>query len=130
MRTGKRRLFAYVAVFLCSSVMALVIYVIRADAHKTVEAVIQNHGPYEMENVIVRVTGNQYQLGRIGKGSRALAQVRAKGDSDIKISYDRSDKAYSLIVDCYLESGYSGSIEVEIENDRIAKVTDKIQLPH
>jgi len=54
--------------------------------------------------------------------------VKAKGESQIEISYERNRRNYNLIVDCYFEEKYSGSIAVEIENDKIAKITNKILL--
>ncbi|MFA6567690.1 MAG: hypothetical protein WCS96_05710 [Victivallales bacterium] len=128
MKTKKWKLLAYVAAILCLSIIAFFIYAIRVDAHKTIKAIISNLGPYEMENVTLRVTGNQYQLGLINEGSQAFAQVRAKGESHIEIGYDRNGKTFNLVVDRYFEAGYSGTISVEVENDKIAKITDKIQL--
>ena len=128
MKTEKRKKYVFTAAILCFLVISVVVLVTRYNYHKGIEAVIINRGPNEMENVIVRVTGNHYPLGFIGVNSRIGTKVKAKGESHIEISYERNRRNYNLIVDCYFEEKYSGSIAVEIENDKIAKITNKILL--
>jgi hypothetical protein len=94
-----------------------------------VRAIIHNSGATAMRDVRVNVTGRSYWVGDLGPGESRAIRVKPIGESHIVLSYaDGSGVARRLTVDCYFESGYSGSIAVDVADGVVANVDDRIRL--
>ena len=94
-----------------------------------VEAVIRNTGRARMRDIRVIVTGHSYAIGDLAPGQSRSVRVNPDGESHIVLTYtDASGVGQRLTVDCYFESGYSGSITVEVAEGTIAKVDDRIEI--
>ena len=88
-----------------------------------VTAIVKNTGTTPLSSAIVAVTGKTYGIGDIPPNRSASVVVRPQGDSRMTIEYrDAAGTQYSLPVDCYLESGFRGSITVDVSGNKIAKV--------
>ena len=78
---------------------------------------------------MLHVTGASYDLGDIAPGATANARVRSNGESSLDIEFTDADgKAQRLNAGGYFESGYRGSIRVEIKDGQIDKFEDNIKL--
>ena len=94
-----------------------------------VTATVKNSGSSPLVGVDVIVTGNTYNAGNIPPGQSVSIVVKPQGESHLVIEYsDPTGHPHSLPVDCYFESGYRGSITVEVTGNQIAKVDDQIRI--
>ncbi|CAN5569885.1 hypothetical protein BH10PLA1_BH10PLA1_09700 [soil metagenome] len=85
-----------------------------------VKTVVSNTGSTAMHDVRVVVTGAAYRLGDIPPGDSRNVYVNPSSESSLTIQYiDASAGARSLDIDCYIEKGNSGRIEVHIANGAI-----------
>lgn len=93
-----------------------------------VTATVKNSGSSPLNGVVVIVTGKTYSAGNIQPGQSVSVVVNPQGASQLTIEYsDPTGIQHSLPVDCYFESGYSGSITVEVSTNQITKVDDQIR---
>jgi hypothetical protein len=80
-----------------------------------VKAVVRNAGDSTMRDVRVVVAGRAYTLGDIRPNEIRSARVNPAGESDITIVYtDGAGTPKNVRADCYIESGYSGSIRLDV----------------
>lgn len=68
-----------------------------------------------MRDVVIHVTGAKYRVGEIAIDQTVRQRVRVTSESHLEIEFKASSgKPQREIVECYIESNSSGSIEVEI----------------
>ena len=73
--------------------------------------------------VVVEVTGCAYSLGDIPPGGSKTVQLKAQGDSHIELQLSINHR---LIIDCYLEPAYTGSIRAKVTSQNVIAVEDKV----
>lgn len=91
-----------------------------------VTAVVRNAGADTIRDVHVVVTGRSYPLGDIAPGQARSVRLRPAGESSITLRFTDS-AARSAHVDCFLEPGYSGSIEIDIAGGVVSRVANNIR---
>lgn len=90
---------------------------------------IHNTGKVAMNDVQIHVSGQTYEIGNIQGLAVNSCRINPADESDVEISYvlpDGSSKRHN--VDCYLESGSCGTIEVEIADGVMVKSSDKTRI--
>src|SRR5688572_13679738 len=94
-----------------------------------VKAVVTNTGTTAMRNVRVEVTGRAYAIGDLQPGESRSVRVRPKGESHIVLRYvDPNGATQAVTVDCYFESGYSGSIAADVADGKVTRIDNAIRL--
>ena len=94
-----------------------------------VNTVVRNAGSTTMRNVHVLVTGRAYMLGDIQPNEVRSVHVKPVGESGITITYtDANDAPQIVDLGCYLESGYSGSISVDVANGAVTRKAESIRV--
>lgn len=121
----RSRLIAIPVVLLIVTGIAVVLVLSRPDIQVTVE----NTGTTPLKSVMLHITGASYDLSDIAPGGTATARVRSTGESSLDIEFTAADgKTQRLNAGGYFESGYRGSIRVEIKDGQIDKFDDNIKL--
>lgn len=122
----RRRLF--LAGLLVAAVAAMAAAV-AAVWPRGVQVVVMNRGPAPLADVVVHVTGNSYQLGTLGVGESRTVPVQARGESHVELEFTyRTGERRRLNAGGYFESGYEGTIEVELEAGEIVRNEHHISL--
>lgn len=86
---------------------------------------VRNTGTEPLRATIIHVTGNSYPLGDLPAGSSKKVVVEPTSESHVEIEHDGHTP---LIVDCYFEPGYTGTIAVEVTPHKIGRVQSSIRL--
>ena len=86
---------------------------------------LRNTGAEPLRAAIVHVTGNSYPLGDLPAGSSKKVVVAPTGESHVEIEHEGHTP---LIVDCYFEPGYTGTITVEVTPQQVGRVQSSIRL--
>lgn len=89
------------------------------------ELTIENKGHIPLDSVTVHVTGNEYFLGHIPAGDTRTEKVYVKDESHIELSDSRNRR---LVLDVYLEPGYSGTVCAKITSDSVLSVVQNARL--
>ena len=111
---------------ICALVFCLVCYSVATAG---VRVVISNADATLMQNVTVQTSGGVYSLGDIAPHSSKMVRVDGGDGSDIQLNYADAGKVRRVeTVDCYFESGFRGSIEIEVKSGKIAQVKNNIRL--
>lgn len=93
-----------------------------------VKTVVRNAGGQTMKDVHVLVTGRSYALGDIPPNETRSVRVKPVSESSITIQYtDATGTFLSADADCYIESGYSGSISVNVANGSVTRKVDSVR---
>jgi hypothetical protein len=87
---------------------------------------VTNGNETPVEAVQVNVTGNSYALGALEPGERASVRVSSTGESLVELRH--AGIRDPLVVDTYLEPGYSGEIEIRIEADSLKVLKNEIRM--
>jgi len=94
-----------------------------------VTVTIENHGQTSLSSLSVGVAGANYPLGNVLPGQAVSVVVHPQHESAITVSYtDSLGTPNKLPVDCYIEPGYTGSINVMIASNQITHVQDQIRI--
>jgi hypothetical protein len=94
-----------------------------------IQVTVENTGTTPLKSVVLHVTGASYDLGHIAPGATATARVRSTGESSLDIEFTDADgKTQRLNAGGYFESGYRGTIRVEIKDGQIDKFEEDIKL--
>jgi hypothetical protein len=94
-----------------------------------IQVTVQNTGSTPMRSVVLHVTGASYRLGDIVPGASAKARVRPTGESHLEIEFiDTDGTTQRLNAGGYFESGYRGTIRVEMKDGVIDKHEEDIKL--
>ncbi|QDV59034.1 hypothetical protein [Rosistilla oblonga] len=83
-----------------------------------------------MQNVVVHVTGNSYELGTIGFGEQERVKVRPSSESHVEISFlNASGQQRRLVAACYFESRhYHGTIAIDVSGDKLVRFQDSVSI--
>jgi hypothetical protein len=74
------------------------------------------------------VTGARYNVGDIAPGEKVSVRVKPLGESHIELTYlDTSASEHKLAVNCYIESGYSGRIAIDVSDGKITHMEDQVR---
>ena len=119
-----KKVFFWIAGVLCLSLFALFLY---STLRSGVRASVRNSDVRPMKNVVVKTSAGSYPLGNIAPRSTKSVRVDGGGGSSIDVAYtDSSGKPQHLAVDSYFESGFHGTIDVEVKSGKIASVKDNV----
>jgi hypothetical protein len=93
-----------------------------------VKLVVRNSGGAVLRDVHIGVTGRTYALPDIPPNGSKTVRLHPTGDSGITIHHeDATGRAEAVEVDCYLGSGYSGRISVEVADGTVTRQLDNIR---
>lgn len=84
---------------------------------------LQNAGAEHMRQVVVHVRGRSYAVGDIAAGASASVTLHPRGESHIELAQPGRPR---LVVDCYMDSSYTGSIHASATTERIVAVDAKV----
>ena len=88
---------------------------------------IHNAGAQSINDVRVYVTGREYLLGQIGNGETKKCRVQPKGESEIELRFKKTNGSeVHHVIDCYLESNYRGSVDVDLDDGDTIQADIKI----
>ena len=93
--------------------------------HHGVTVEVRNVGNEQMRAVIVHVTGNSYPIGDLPAGSSRRVDVSATSESHVELEYQGHDR---LIIDCYFEPGYKGTITAQVTALKVVSVNDSVRI--
>ncbi len=93
-----------------------------------VTVTVRNSGTTPLHDLQVHVTGQTYGLGDVAGGTLKKCTVRPTSESHVEISYRLTDGATKRhTVDCYIEPGYRGTVDAEIENGKLIRSSHQIR---
>ena len=94
-----------------------------------VRVTVINAGTAPMFDARIVVTGSTYLLGDLQPSGRASVRARPTGESNVIVRYtDAADQTRDVVVDCYLEPGLTGVMEIEIANGAIRHVNQNTKV--
>ncbi len=124
MNKNKRRWW-----LLAIPVVLLLIAVVAYQLRSGIRVTVENTGSTSLNSVVLHVTGVSYDLGDIAPGESATARVSPTGESELEVEFkDTAGQTQRLNAGGYFESGYRGSIRVEIKDGQIDKNEQDIKL--
>jgi len=89
---------------------------------------VKNMGAKPIHSVVLHVTGESHQLGDIAPGEFARATVSPSGESSLQIDFSEANgNKRRLDVDCYMERGYVGVIEVSLKDGHIDAIEERVR---
>jgi len=87
---------------------------------------VHDLGPDPLNQVVVHVTGRSYRLGDIAAGDSRRVTVNPTSESHVAVEFvDARGSRTLLTVDCYLEPGYKGSLDIQVKGNKLAGVQDR-----
>ena len=114
---------------LAITVVLLLIAIVAFQLRSGIQVTVENTGISALKSVVLHVTGASYDLGDIAPGETATARVNPNGESELKVEFkDTDDQTQRLNAGGYFESGYRGTIRVEIKDGVIDKNEQDIKL--
>lgn len=114
---------------LALSVVFLLIAIAAFQLRSGIQVTVENSGTSPLNSVVLHVTGSSYDLGDIVPGESATARVSPTGESELEVEFkDIDGQIQNLNVGGYFESGYRGSIKIEIKDGQIEKFDDNTKL--
>ena len=110
-------------------VVAIVIAIVAFQLRSGIRVTVENIGKTPLNSVVLHVTGVSYNLGDIAPGAEATVRVNPPSESHLEIEFTDADgKTQRVNAGGYFESGYRGTIRVEIKDGVIDKFEDDIKL--
>ncbi len=88
---------------------------------------VRNAGDSVMAGVVVQVTGKAYPVGDLLPGESKSMTLAPTGESHVEIAQIGNPK---LVVDCYFEPGYEGTIEARLTETKVVAVKSQLRLSH
>jgi hypothetical protein len=105
-------------------IAALVLVIVYSVTRgRGVEFTLNNVGSEVLPAVVVEVTGRSYMLGDVPPGRNKTVKLNATADSHIEL---RSSNGRRLVIDCYFEPGYGGSITANVTSQAVVSVEDQV----
>lgn len=86
---------------------------------------IENRGTKPLQSVVLKVTGNSYDLGDIAPSKSKAIGIEVTGESHLEI---QQSSGKQFVVDVYIEPGYGGSIHVVVTRDTVISIKNKIDM--
>lgn len=93
-------------------------------ANRGLTVTVKNVSAEPLTSVVVHITGSSQALGDIRPGESRTVEVSPTGESHVEIEHAEG----RLMVDTYFESGYQGSITVEITAGEVVRVQDNVRV--
>jgi hypothetical protein len=88
---------------------------------------VYNADSQTLRSLVVSVTGNSYHLGDLLPGSTVSVLVEPKGESGVTVEFvDVGGSLKQFNAAGYYESGYKGTIFLEINAERILQKREKV----
>jgi hypothetical protein len=117
MTRSRRRLELFSVVAFCVLLAGTMFALGKVPGLGRVKVTVRNVDPQQtLRAVTVHVTGASYRIGDVLPGKSASVRVNARGESAVTINFVRPDGNLAAAnVDCYLESGYRGSIRADLD---------------
>ena len=112
------------AACLITLVAAVLFFETRAE-RAGVAFTLENAGSKPLRTVVVKVTGRSYELGEMAPGTIKMTTLHPAGESHIELEFSPGRR---LIIDCYIEPGYSGSIRAKVTSQAVVAVDDKTKV--
>ncbi len=110
-------------------VVAIVIAIVAFQLRSGIRVTVENIGKTPLNSVVLHVTGASYNVGDIAPGESVTARVNPTSESHLEIEFTNADgKTQRVNAGGYFESGYRGTIRVEIKDGVIDKFEDDIKL--
>lgn len=106
-------------------VLAALVVICVVLINRGVTVVVHNVGNEPLHSVIVHVTGNSYPIGDIAAGSSSSVMVHATSESRVELEHGAHER---LVVDCYFENGYKGTITAEVTSFKVVNVKDRVRV--
>jgi len=110
-------------------VVLLLISVVASQLRPGIRVTVENAGTTPLKSVVLHVTGASCDLGDLAPGESATARVSPTGESELEVEIKDTDgQTQRLNAGGYFESGYRGTIRVEIKDGQIDKNEQDIKL--
>lgn len=106
-------------------VVLLAIVTVRDVFQEGVTVNVKNVGNEPMIGVVVLVSSNSYPVGNIVPGEMKSVVAKPHGETDVRLEQQGHDP---LVVDIYLESGYTGSVTAEVTPTSVVNMRHDIQV--
>jgi hypothetical protein len=125
MRTGRGEMNEKLDISVKKVAASLVILVaLWALFLRGVTVEVRNVSDEPMRAVVVHVTGGSYALGDLLPGDSRQVAVSPGGESHVELEFQGHPR---LVVGCYFEPGYSGTITAEVTPLKVVSVNSSIQ---
>ena len=113
------------AVLIIAALSSLLFFQIKSG----VRVAIQNTGSSPLKSVVLHVTGASYEVGDVAVGESVTMRVSPTSESHLEVEFtDSEGHVQRLNAGGYFESGYRGTIRVEIKDEQIDKFEEDIKL--
>jgi hypothetical protein len=110
-------------------VIAVLSGLLVVQSKSGVRVTIQNTGSSALKLVVLHVTGASYKLGDIAVGESVTMRVDPTSESHLEVEFtDIDGQVQRVNGGGYFESGYRGTIRVEIKDGQIDKFEEDIKL--
>ncbi len=84
--------------------------------HKGIDLKVANNSDRPIKNVRVVITGSNILLGEIKPKENKKLEIKARGDSDVKIEYNNfENNKFRCLLDTYIMTSSSGTMDIYIE---------------
>jgi hypothetical protein len=105
----------------------LLLVCIGCQSETNITVIVRNADPKLLDSVVVFVTANSYQLGKIQSGDSATVNVFPRGDSHVEIEVTSVKNGRKrLVAETYFGTGYSGFVRVTINADSVVNIQQSI----
>ena len=100
----------------------LAVVLVLLHRERGVLVTVRNSDPRALRSVEVHVTGRSYTLGDLEPGAARSVRVNPTGESAVEIRF-RSDSGWTQVLNAggYLEPGYGGTMDVDIDSGKVRK---------
>lgn len=113
------------ATILLIALAAVLVFQLRSGIQVTVTST----GNTPLKSVVLHVTGATYKLGDLAPGDSATTGVNLNGESHLEVEFsDAKGRTQRVNAGGYFESGYRGTIRVEIKDGKIDKFQEDVKL--
>jgi len=99
---------------------------IWAGWNRGVTVIVRNRDAATLSDVTIHVTGREYPIGDVPPGSERNVLVDPTGESHIEIAHGPTGERARLLVGCYFEGGYSGTIEIDVTRTEATVASNEI----
>jgi len=86
--------------------------------NRGVAVIVKNVGDRPIQSVVIQATGFSGSLGHIAAGHSKQVDVLPSGKSRFELEHADGPR---LIINCYFENGYTGSISIDVAANRLVR---------
>ncbi|WP_139236768.1 hypothetical protein [Rugamonas rubra] len=116
MRTKKLLLASLVAI-----TIALGFIYDYSFSGKGVTFIVKNVGTESIRSMVVHITGHSLAIGDIEPGTSKWVVLNPTSESHVELTFSGHPR---LMIDCYFEHGYSGTLAAEITVEKVVTIKD------